>query len=136
MTATVLLAGWLTLQLTGGELLPAMLAVVLCAVSFSSMLLGVIPDSGSASGLATLAPLIYLNRRLDRPFGWREVLTWSLLGVFCIALTITQIIHWFIALGARVFFALSARGRAALIPGGHLRDRALGSSSWPYSPPL
>ncbi len=109
MTATVLLTGWLTLQLTGGGLVPALLAIALCAFSFSSMLLGAIPDSASISGLGTLAPLLYLNHRFDRRFGWAEVFAWAFLGVFCIAFTITQVMHWLIALGTRAFLALRSR---------------------------
>lgn len=103
MAINGLLAGLLTMQLARGALLPGVLAVVLTGVSFSSVLLASIPDAGSFSGPSTLLPLLYLNRRIDRPFNRSEARVWGLLGVVCMAFTITQIINWLIALGARLW---------------------------------
>jgi arylsulfatase len=113
LALNALLTGWLAYQLAGGSLVPALLAAFVYGVSFCSMLLGTIPDSASVSCLSTTVPLVYLNRRLDHRFQWREALTWGFLGLFCFAFTLSQIMHWFIALGLRLFWLLRGRDPAA-----------------------
>lgn len=88
-------------QLTGGSAAAALLGSAVCMVSFSSILLAAFPDSASLSGLATLFPLLFLNYRRKRPCTWAEVAGWALLGLFCIGVTITQVINWLIALAFR-----------------------------------
>jgi hypothetical protein len=112
ITITVLLAGCLTYQLTRGAAIPSLLTGVVAVTSFSSMLLGAIPDTASVSGIATLLPLIYLNRRIGATFDLREAVCWGLLGVLGFALTISQLMHWAIALGVRILPISLARWRS------------------------
>ena len=123
MTAYALLCGLLASQLCDGALRPGAVAALVCAVSFSSILLGSLPETASVSGLSTLLPLVYLNRRQGRCFDRREAITWGLLGVYCIAFTLTQIVHRLIALGARSWLAARARSLAP--------HDALRAAPWP-----
>jgi len=107
------LVGLLASQLAGGARGPAVLAALLCGASFSSLLLASIPESASISGLSTLLPLLYLNRRWGRSFGWGEAVAWGLIGCLCIAITLTQLAHWLIALSVRVSLGRGASGRGA-----------------------
>lgn len=116
MTATVLLAGRLAQQLAGGDRVPALITACVCALSFSAILLGAIPETASASGIASLTPLLYLNRRLDRPFGRSEAVVWGLIGVLCFAITISQLMYWGIALLVRVIRLLRGRSDASGSP--------------------
>jgi hypothetical protein len=101
MTLNVLLVGRLAVRLSGGAAWPGILAALVCGASFSSVLLASIPDTASLSGLGTVVPLLYLNRRWGSRFGWGEALVWSLIGVLCIAFTVSQIANWGIALAVR-----------------------------------
>jgi hypothetical protein len=101
MTLNALLIGRLALQLTGGAKVPGLVATVVCGVSFSSVLLGSIPDTASVSGLASVVPLLYLNRRWGREFDWGEAALWGAIGLLCISLTLSQGMHWVLALGVR-----------------------------------
>lgn len=117
-TANVMLVGWLTMRLAHGRLLPGVVAVAFCGVSFSSLLLlGSLPESDSVSSLASVAPLVFLTSRMNQKFNAYEAVGWVLLGVLGIGLTITQISHWVIALGSRIYFATAEEpgtGRARL----------------------
>lgn len=112
MALNALLVGALASQLAGGARGARTLATLLCAGSFSSLLLAGIPDAASVSCLATVAPLLFLNARAARRFGWGEAAGWSLLGAFALAVTVTQIAHWAIALLARVSWLRPAAGRS------------------------
>ena len=101
MTLNVLLVGRLAAQLAGGEPMPGLLAALVGGVSFSSVLLASIPDTASLSGLGSVVPLLYLNRRWGARFTWGEALVWSAIGVLCVAFTISQIANWAIALAVR-----------------------------------
>lgn len=105
MAANSLLCGWLASQLCHGRLLPGIAAALISACSFSALLLGSIPETASLSALSTVVPLVYLNHRHTRPFSWGEALVWSLIAVFCITFTVTQIVHFLIAIGARGYLA-------------------------------
>jgi hypothetical protein len=48
-----------------------------------------------------VVPLLYLNRRWGKAFGRGEVLAWGVIGVLCIAFTLSQAMHWGIALAVR-----------------------------------
>ena len=74
------------------------------AVSFSAILLGTIPEHASIAGLSAIVPLIFLNSKLDKPFTRVEAAIWVLLGAFGVAITVTQVGAWFIALGLRLHF--------------------------------
>ncbi|MDH3685486.1 MAG: hypothetical protein OEP95_04630 [Myxococcales bacterium] len=98
---TTLLAGLLTARLAGGDLRAGALASLLTAVSFSSVLLAAIPESASLAGVATLAPLLFLANRAEKPWTTAESAGWLLLGLLGIAITVTQLAHWGIALLCR-----------------------------------
>lgn len=101
MALHALLAGWLAAQLSRSWAV-AIAAALLCGVSFSSVLLGTIPESASLACLAGIASLVFLNARLARRLTWGEAGAWGLLGLLGIALTITQIMYWLVALTVRV----------------------------------
>ncbi|MEE8507982.1 MAG: hypothetical protein V3T07_02860 [Myxococcota bacterium] len=117
MTLYALLAGRLATQLARGEPAPGLLATLVCGASFSCLLLASIPDTASVSGISTLVPLLYLNRRWGKRFTWGEGLVWSAIGLLSVAFTISQIVHWVIALGLRTAPDFGTPRRA---------DRALG----------
>ena len=101
MALNALLVGRLASQLAGGAGLAAAVATLLCGVSFSSVLLASVPDSASLSALASVLPLLVLNGRSGRDGSIGEAVVWGLLGVFCLAFTISQIVPWLIALTLR-----------------------------------
>ncbi|MEE8476043.1 MAG: hypothetical protein V3T01_11855 [Myxococcota bacterium] len=101
MTLYALLAGRLASQLAGNAFAPGVLATLICGASFSCLLLASIPDTASVSGISTLVPLLYLNRRWGERFTWSEALVWGAIGLLGVAFTISQIVHWAIALSLR-----------------------------------
>jgi hypothetical protein len=117
-------------QLAGGDRRAEVAAALLCGASFSSVLLAAIPDAASISCLATAAPLAWLGSRAGRPFDRAEAAGWAALGAFGIAVTLTQGMHWAIALVARATWlrppsgapsaarlAAAVAGAAALVAG-------------------
>jgi hypothetical protein len=112
MALQAVAAGWLAARLAGGSLAAGACALLLFAVSFASLLAATIPESAAFAGLGALAPLLWLELRWGRAFGWREALVWGALGAFCAAFTISQIAHWAIALGVRAGLAGGARAWA------------------------
>lgn len=101
MTLQALLVGWLVWCWTDRAVAPAIAAGLTSGLSFSTALAVSIPESAAFSGLATLAPLVFLQARIGRGLPWWESLVWGLIGVLCIGLTITQLVHWVIAVGVR-----------------------------------
>jgi hypothetical protein len=102
MTLDVLLVGLLAYQLARRSLIAGLVAGLVCGLSFSSLLAASIPESAAVSCLGTVIPLVFLNARIGRSFTWWEAGAWGVLGVFCIGFTITQIVHWAIALVVRL----------------------------------
>jgi len=102
MTLNALLVGLLAYQLARRSLIAGLIAGLVCGLSFSSLLAASIPESAAVSCLGTVVPLVFLNARVGRRFSWWEAGTWGVLGVFCIGFTITQIVHWAIALVVRL----------------------------------
>jgi hypothetical protein len=97
-----LLVGWLAWRWTDRSLAPALAASALTAASFSSVLAASLPESAAFASLGASLPLVLLIARSGRPMlGW-EIALWGLLGTVCVGLTITQLVHWGIALGFRV----------------------------------
>src|SRR5438105_4096070 len=67
------------------------------------------------AGIAALLPLVYLNLRRQKLLTWSETLVWTLVGVFCFGITITQGVHFVLAFGFRLF-AVYRSGRASSRP--------------------
>jgi hypothetical protein len=110
MTLNALLVGLLAYQLARRSPVAGVVAGLVCGLSFSSLLAASIPESAAVSCLGTVVPLVFLNARIGRPFTWWEGGAWGILGVFCIGFTITQIVHWAIALVVRLGLLRRASG--------------------------
>ena len=146
MMLNALATGWLAAQMTGGSWVPGACATLLCASSFSTLLAATIPESAAFASLGSLVPLLYLNNRIDQPFGRRKAVAWGLIGLFCVAFTLTQVIHCICALVARVYLERRAEltrrllGRVAMSAALLLALLWLGSeiqSAWyPGTPPV
>ena len=106
-----LLAGLLAAQLAGDPRIGALGALVV-GTSFSSVLLAAIPESASLACVATLAPLCFLCARDGRRWTALEGLAWAGLGLLGIAITVTQLAHWGIALAFRLHGLRSVSGEA------------------------
>jgi hypothetical protein len=104
MTLQTLAAGALAWQLARRSLSAALAAACLCAFSFSTWLAASIPESAAVASLATALPLLFLNARWGRAFPPWEAVCWGLLAVLGVGLTLTQLVHWIIALGVRTTF--------------------------------
>jgi hypothetical protein len=102
-----ILTGWLC----RGARMPALAAGALAGVSFSSILAGSIPESAAFAALPAVLPLLLLAWRWERDFGAGELAAWAVLGVLGLGLTLTQAVHWLIALGARLWLSPGLRGR-------------------------
>jgi hypothetical protein len=102
MTLQTLAAGALAWQLTRRSRSAALAAACVCAFSFSTWLAASIPESAAVASLATVLPLLFLGARWGRDFTKREAACWGLLAVLGVGLTITQVVHWIIALSVRV----------------------------------
>ncbi len=113
VAANALLVGVLAWQLTRRSLLAATIAGGLCGVSFASILAASLPESAALACLASVAPLIFLNARVGRRFSWAEAAGWGLLGMFGVALTVSQIVHWGIALSMRLILMRRVGGEPA-----------------------
>jgi hypothetical protein len=110
MTLQTLAAGALAWQLTRRSRSAALAAACVCAFSFSTWLAASIPESAAVASLATVLPLLFLGARWGRDFTKREAACWGLLAVLGVGLTVTQVVHWIIALAVR---ASLGRGRTA-----------------------
>jgi len=110
VAAHALLVGVLAWQLTRRSLVAATIAGGLCGISFASILAASLPESAALACLASVAPLVFLNARVERRFSWAEAAGWGLLGMFGVALTVSQIVHWGIALGMRLILMRRAGG--------------------------
>ena len=80
-------------------------ALLLGLASFPVMLFSGIPDTTLISGLATLIPYLVLVRFKDNEFTKFECAAWALSAVFGFGLTLTQVVHTFIAFTFRTRWA-------------------------------
>ncbi len=103
MTLAAVMAGWLTWLITGGSRRAAAVAMALFAASYSTLLLASFPDSASASAFTSLLPYIFLFHRLGRGFRWWEGVVWILAGLVCFGITVSQLMHWVLALAYRLY---------------------------------
>ena len=110
LTAQGIGVGWLVYQWTDGSLLASLGAAAVWGTSFSTVLAASLPESAAVSGLAALLPLVYLGTRAGRAWTTRESIAWALIGVVGIGLTITQVVHWLIAIAVRATLARRAPG--------------------------
>ena len=101
MTLQTLAAGALAWQLAGRSLSAALAAACICAFSFSTWLAASIPESAAVASLASVLPLLFLGARWGRDFATWEAVGWGLLAVLGVGLTLTQLVHWIIALAVR-----------------------------------
>jgi hypothetical protein len=104
MTLQTLAAGALAWQLARRSLSAALAAACVCAFSFSTWLAASIPESAAVASLAAVLPLLFLGARWGRSFAAWEAVCWGLLAVLGVGLTLTQLVHWIIALGVRTTF--------------------------------
>ena len=103
MVLAGVLAGWLAWLVTGGSRRAAVFAMGLFGASYSTLLLASFPDSASASAFTSLLPYVFLFHRVGRGFrGWEGV-AWLAIGAVCFGITVTQVGHWFLALGYRLY---------------------------------
>lgn len=112
VTLNALGVGWLAFTLSRRSWIAGISAAAVCGVSFSSILAASIPESAAVSCLGSVAPLVFLEARIGRRLGWREAVAWGLIGVFCFAITITQIVYWAIALAVRCWLLWRSAGGA------------------------
>jgi len=105
MTLQTLAAGALAWQLSRRSRPAAVAAACVCAFSFSTWLAASIPESAAIASLASVPPLLFLNARWGRRFALWEAVCWGLLAVLGVGLTLTQLVYWAIALGARTTWA-------------------------------
>ncbi|MEE8475423.1 MAG: hypothetical protein V3T01_08740 [Myxococcota bacterium] len=112
VTLNALCVGWLAFALSRRSRIAGVAASAVCGVSFSSILAASIPESAAVSCLGSVVPLILLEARSGRRLGWGEAIAWGLVGVFCFAITITQIVFWVIALAVRCWLLWRSAGGA------------------------
>jgi hypothetical protein len=122
MTLQTLAVGALAWQLAGRSLSAALAAACICAFSFSTWLAASIPESAAVASLAGVLPLLFLGARWGREFAKWEAVCWGLLAVLGVGLTVTQLVHWIIALAVRATF-----GRERTEAGAQTGARAI----WP-----
>lgn len=103
VTVYVLLVGLLAHRLARRSLAAAVVAGAVCGLSFSSLLAASVPESAALSSLGAVVPLLFLERQWNHPLSWGEAGAWGAIAVFCVAITITQVVFWVIALGVRLF---------------------------------